>query len=71
MAHALGLHFLSLLTMAAARSGSDLKPLRFTPAKSQTFWLCNCKYTRTPPYCDAAHNRLPELRARRATPDTV
>lgn len=27
MAHALGLHFLSLLTMAAARSGSDLKPV--------------------------------------------
>lgn len=54
-----------------SHSGSDLKPLRFTPAKSQTFWLCNCKYTRTPPYCDAAHNRLPELRARRATPDTV
>jgi len=32
----------------------------FTPKRTQLEWICTCKFTRQPPYCDAAHNRLPE-----------
>ncbi|XP_054634951.1 CDGSH iron-sulfur domain-containing protein 3, mitochondrial-like isoform X1 [Dunckerocampus dactyliophorus] len=31
-----------------------LSPLRFLPEKDATVWLCGCKYTSNPPYCDVA-----------------
>lgn len=30
-------------------------PLRFVPDKDTTVWLCGCKYTSNPPYCDDTH----------------
>lgn len=39
-------------------AGTDWTPLVFTAKRTQLDWLCACKFTQTPPYCDAAHNRL-------------
>eukprot|EP01116_Phalansterium_solitarium_P002696 TRINITY_DN12877_c0_g1_i1.p3 TRINITY_DN12877_c0_g1~~TRINITY_DN12877_c0_g1_i1.p3 ORF type:complete len:109 (-),score=11.83 TRINITY_DN12877_c0_g1_i1:233-559(-) len=43
-----------------SHEGTGLRPLEFTVDRQQTmFSLCGCKYTRTPPYCDAFHTKLP------------
>ncbi len=34
-----------------------LSPLRFVPEKDTTVWLCGCKYTNNPPYCDGTHKQ--------------
>ncbi|KAG8015033.1 CDGSH iron-sulfur domain-containing protein 3 [Nibea albiflora] len=34
-----------------------LSPLRFVPEKDATVWLCGCKYTNNPPYCDGTHKQ--------------
>lgn len=34
-----------------------LSPLRFFPEKDATVWLCGCKYTNNPPYCDGTHKQ--------------
>lgn len=34
-----------------------LSPLRFVPDKDATVWLCGCKHTQTPPYCDGTHKQ--------------
>ncbi|KJE91133.1 zinc finger CDGSH-type domain-containing protein [Capsaspora owczarzaki ATCC 30864] len=31
------------------------KSLKFVPAQAETLWLCGCKQTATPPYCDGSH----------------
>ena len=33
-----------------------MAPHRFVPEKDCTVWLCGCKYTHNPPYCDGTHN---------------
>ncbi|MBM3439393.1 MAG: CDGSH iron-sulfur domain-containing protein, partial [Bacteroidetes bacterium] len=27
----------------------------YTPEKDETVWLCQCKHTKNPPFCDGAH----------------
>jgi CDGSH-type Zn-finger protein len=41
--------------------GTGIKPLLWTvPDKPQKLYeLCNCKYSKAPPYCDATHTNLP------------
>lgn len=34
-----------------------LSPLRFVPEKDATVWLCGCKYSNNPPYCDGTHKQ--------------
>ncbi|KAK6300412.1 hypothetical protein J4Q44_G00285100 [Coregonus suidteri] len=34
-----------------------LMPLRFVPEKDSKAWLCGCKYTANPPYCDGTHKQ--------------
>jgi len=34
-----------------------LSPLRFVPEKDSTVWLCGCKHTNNPPYCDGTHKQ--------------
>lgn len=36
-------------------------PFTVRPRKTvQTVWLCRCRRTRTPPFCDGSHNRPPK-----------
>jgi CDGSH-type Zn-finger protein len=30
----------------------------FTSEEKQKIWLCGCKQTKNPPYCDGSHTRL-------------
>jgi CDGSH-type Zn-finger protein len=39
-------------------SGTNLKPMKFTPQQAGTQWICGCKATKTPPYCDGSHTAL-------------
>lgn len=56
-----------LITITAgAHVGTDFKPLRWTvpgtlaDGKPQSLYqICSCKYTKSPPYCDATHTNLP------------
>ncbi|XP_047222400.1 CDGSH iron-sulfur domain-containing protein 3, mitochondrial-like isoform X1 [Girardinichthys multiradiatus] len=34
-----------------------MTPLRFVPEKDSTVWLCGCKHTNNPPYCDGTHKQ--------------
>lgn len=34
-----------------------LFPLRFIAEEDTTVWLCGCKYTNNPPYCDGTHKK--------------
>ena len=34
-------------------------PLKFTVTKADTYYLCGCKKTKTPPFCDGTHKSLP------------
>lgn len=34
-----------------------LSPLRFIADKDATVWLCGCKHTHNPPYCDGTHKQ--------------
>jgi CDGSH-type Zn-finger protein len=38
--------------------GTTLEPLAFTPEKDHSAWLCVCKQTRKPPYCNGAHRHI-------------
>lgn len=40
---------------AHKKAAPGISPLRFTPEKDGTAWLCGCKRTRSPPYCDGTH----------------
>ena len=35
---------------------TKLKPLTFTAQKTGRAYICMCKHTKNPPYCDASHN---------------
>lgn len=37
---------------------SGLGPKKFTVAEKSKVWLCNCKHTKTPPFCDGTHSSL-------------
>jgi len=31
------------------------KNLKYTAEKDETVWLCQCKHTKNPPFCDGSH----------------
>jgi CDGSH-type Zn-finger protein len=37
-----------------------MAPTKFTLPEEKQVALCNCKHTKTPPYCDGSHSKLPE-----------
>lgn len=37
--------------------GQGMTPVRFVPEKDSTVWLCGCKHTNNPPYCDGTHKQ--------------
>jgi CDGSH-type Zn-finger protein len=38
--------------------GTGIEPQGFKPEKSGEHWLCRCKRTKTPPYCDGSHKQV-------------
>lgn len=42
-----------------SHGGCGLRPVVFRPEAARPAWLCMCKQTRTPPYCDGSHRSLP------------
>jgi CDGSH-type Zn-finger protein len=34
------------------------KSLKFTAEEDGEVWLCNCKHTNNPPFCDGTHKSL-------------
>jgi CDGSH-type Zn-finger protein len=42
-----------------SHKGTGFVPLKFRIAERQKVWLCNCKHTKTPPYCDGSHKEMP------------
>lgn len=38
--------------------GMPYRSLKITFEKEQDVWLCNCKQTTTPPFCDGSHKKL-------------
>ena len=49
------------LIFSGSHIGTGIVPLKWTvPDKPQSLYqLCACKYTKSPPYCDATHVYLP------------
>lgn len=41
-----------------SHKGTDLNPVIFEIAETQTVWLCGCKHTKNQPFCDGTHNEL-------------
>lgn len=37
------------------RCAPEISPLRFKLEEAKEAWLCGCKYTKNPPYCDGTH----------------
>lgn len=44
----------------ASHKGTDFRPLVFVAEETKTSYLCGCKYTANPPFCDGAHASLEE-----------
>ncbi len=42
----------------ASHKGSGMKSLAFELTEDQTVYLCGCKNTKNPPYCDGTHGQL-------------
>jgi len=40
----------------ASHKGTGLEPRRFNVSTKRKVWLCLCKQTKSPPYCDGTHN---------------
>ena len=38
--------------------GMPMRSLKFEVTEPSTVWLCGCKQTKTPPYCDGNHKNL-------------
>ena len=41
-----------------AYGSTHFRPLRHEVEEDGVLWLCTCKRTATPPYCDGSHNSL-------------
>jgi len=41
-----------------SHKGTDFTPLEFKIESKKEVAICNCKHTKTPPYCDGAHTSL-------------
>ena len=42
-----------------AHKGMGLGPRKFTLTEAKKVWLCNCKHSNNPPFCDGSHSKLP------------
>jgi CDGSH-type Zn-finger protein len=42
-----------------AHKGTGLGPRKFTLTEAKKVWLCNCKHSNNPPFCDGSHSKLP------------
>ena len=42
----------------AATRAVRLSPDLFVAEKSETLWMCGCKHTEHPPFCDGTHESL-------------
>ncbi len=38
--------------------GVPMRSHKFEVAEVGTYWLCGCKHTKTPPFCDGTHHEL-------------
>jgi CDGSH-type Zn-finger protein len=41
-----------------AHKGTGFAPQIFKEEEDKKVWLCQCKQTKNPPYCDGSHNSL-------------
>jgi CDGSH-type Zn-finger protein len=41
-----------------SHKGTGFGPRKFTLAEKQKVWLCNCKHSKNPPFCDGSHKAL-------------
>jgi CDGSH-type Zn-finger protein len=41
-----------------AHEGTSFTPMAFTVEKDENAYLCACKHTKKPPYCDGSHQNL-------------
>ena len=42
-----------------SHKGTGITPVKFSVAEArQAVWICQCKHTRNPPYCDGTHRNL-------------
>lgn len=41
-----------------SHKGSGLGPKKFNLPEAKKVWLCNCKHTKNPPFCDGSHKAL-------------
>ena len=42
----------------ASHNISEFTPVLFKIDEKQEVWLCQCKHTKNPPYCDGTHKTL-------------
>lgn len=45
---------------ATGETAKHFTPKKFTAETSELVWLCNCKQTKTPPFCDGTHKMVPQ-----------
>jgi CDGSH-type Zn-finger protein len=41
-----------------SHKGTGFGPKKFTLPEAKKVWLCNCKQTKNPPFCDGSHKAL-------------
>ncbi|MEE9586471.1 MAG: CDGSH iron-sulfur domain-containing protein [Hyphomicrobiaceae bacterium] len=41
-----------------SHEGTGIEPVTFVAARTEMVYLCGCKETGNPPYCDGTHNVL-------------
>ena len=41
-----------------SHKGTGLTPQKFELTKKKTVYLCQCKQTKNPPFCDGSHRAL-------------
>lgn len=50
----------NIVNFTGSHKGTGMSPLYWIVPKEQSlFQICNCKYTKDPPFCDATHVNLP------------
>jgi len=40
-----------------SHKGTGKAPVKFTLTEDKKVWLCDCKRTGNPPYCDGTHSK--------------
>ena len=49
-----------MIVFTGSHKGTDIKPLAWKVTKSQVLhYMCACKQTKNPPYCDGHHVHAP------------